>query len=215
MNVTGILIKSARVFTNNWSRCRLLHYPQTGRWHNLLLSMAGSSEGFILCFYGINPGLPGPIKAPNAVLRAIFMRLYHCARLGCEFLVASKSWNKKWLYWECRMPELALCALEPCVLECTIYSMFPKVKHQPLLSHTSMTTWISTDSSPPTRTGEQNCLQHLFQISVIGPLLQNCRHLNFCQQLKVVSSSLVTGNTWSQWLLQEQSYCLKRHWMCS
>lgn len=201
-HVTAILIKSARVLRNNWSECHLLHDLQAGRWHDLFRSMAGSSEALsVKCFCGINPGLcsysfPGPVKQLNAVLQVIFTRFYHCVhslaanrlfqasheiKSGCTESAERQSW-------------LCLCALEPCVLERTTDSMFPKLKHKPLLACTCMTTWVSR-GPPPTRTGEWSHLQLLFQVPVLGSLLWNYWHLNFCQQLKVVSSSLVGGNT--------------------
>lgn len=91
--------------------------------------------------------LPWPHKATKrCALSHFYEALSPCTTW--LWIACCKQWNQKWWYWEYRMPELAVCALEPYVLECTIYSMFPKLNHQPLLSHTGMTTWISRDSTP-------------------------------------------------------------------
>ena len=205
MHVTGILIKSARVLRNNWSQCHLLHYLQAGRWHNLFLFKAGSSKALSFEFFcGINARLgsysfPGPIKQLNAVLQVIFTSLYHCVHslaANCLFQASHEIKRGCTESAECQS-WLCLCALEPCVLERTIYSMFPKLKHRRLLARTCMTTWVSR-GSPPHQDGGVKPSAATVQISVLGPLLWNYWHLNFCQQLKVVSGSLVSGNTWSQ-----------------
>lgn len=166
--------------------------------------------------------LPWPHKATEWISCAsshFYNGLSLCARLGCELLISSKSWNRK---WQCWMPGLlCLFALEPYVYEWAMYSTFPKLK--PPLAHTCVITWGKQWLKPLQNGGGESHLQILPQIFVLHLLPWNYWHLSHRQQLEVVSSPLASVSAWSQYqtqtfssaVLQEQSCWLQRSWMWS